>query len=102
MNIHRSEFLCITRSRVKYSGTRIARFTCMSRVERIEPPSRQPQPDRRYPARRTPGQAEGDERTVDEALRNQEKGRKQRSVDGMPHGAPTIRRLRRYLIPGTA
>jgi len=49
----------------------------MSRVERIEPPSRQPQPDRRSAPRRTPGQAEGDERTVDEALRNQEKGRKQ-------------------------
>jgi len=46
----------------------------MSRVEPKDQP-RQPQPDRRYAPRRTPEKAEGDERTVDEALRNQEKRR---------------------------
>jgi len=47
----------------------------MSRVEPTDQPreGRQAQPDRRSAPRRTPGQAEGDERTVEEALRNQEK-----------------------------
>jgi hypothetical protein len=47
----------------------------MSRVERNEPEpaSRQSQQDRRSAPRRTPDKAEGEEHTVDEALRNQEK-----------------------------
>jgi len=49
----------------------------MSRVEQNEPPPRQAQQDRRSAPRRTPGQAEGDERTVDEALRNEEKKRQE-------------------------
>ena len=56
-------------------GIRLASALLMSRVERTtHPPApRQAQQDRRSLPRRTPGQAEGDERTVDEALRNQEK-----------------------------
>jgi hypothetical protein len=51
----------------------------MSRVEpKDQPPaSRQSQQDRRSAPRRTPGQAEGDERTVEEALRNQEKRKRE-------------------------
>jgi len=48
----------------------------MSRVEPKEPPApRQAQQDRRSAPRRTPGKAEGDERTIEEALRNQQKQR---------------------------
>jgi len=42
----------------------------MSRVE-PEPQKREIPSERRSEPRRTPGQAEGDEKTVDEALRNQ-------------------------------
>ena len=46
----------------------------MSRVEPKEHPKREAQPARRPPAPTpTPGKAEGDERTVDEALRRQER-----------------------------
>lgn len=49
----------------------------MSRVEQNEQPPRHAQQDRRSAPRPTPGQAEGDERTVDEALRNEEKKRQE-------------------------
>jgi hypothetical protein len=49
----------------------------MSRVEpKDRSAARQTQSSRRQPADRTPSKAEGDERTTDEALRNQERARK--------------------------
>ena len=57
------------------TGTVFAALIVMSRVEPNDQPreQRQAQPDRRTAPRRTPGLAEGDERTIDEALRNQER-----------------------------
>ena len=49
----------------------------MSRVEpKDQPAPRETQSSRRQPVDRTPSKAEGDERTVDQALRNQERARK--------------------------
>ena len=57
------------------AGTQFASLIAMSRVKpkHQEPASRQSQQNRRSEPRRTPEKAEGEERTIDEALRNEEK-----------------------------
>jgi hypothetical protein len=44
----------------------------MSRVEREDKNEQEPRDNRREAVDRTPGKAEGDERTIDEALRKNE------------------------------
>jgi hypothetical protein len=79
MNIHRHAFLCNAK---RMSSIPFALPHCMSRVEPKEvekqPPARE--------ADRKPSKAEGDEKTVDEALRRQEE---QQVLSAQREGPPS-------------